>query len=102
VEKVLIFAGMALATYATRYTMIAVLGQEIPPLLRRWLRYVPAAVLAALVAPAALAPQGKLEFGIRAWALVAATAIAWLTRNVLATIAAGLVVFWILRIVGVG
>ena len=37
-EKFLIFAGMALATYFTRYTMIAALGREVPSLLRRWLR----------------------------------------------------------------
>jgi len=69
VEKLLIFAAMALATYFTRYTLIAILGREVPPLLRRWLRYVPVAVLAALVAPAALAStpgpcwQGRLSSG---------------------------------------
>jgi len=47
VEKLLIFVGMALATFFTRYTMIATLGREMPSLLRRWLRYVPPAVLAA-------------------------------------------------------
>jgi branched-subunit amino acid transport protein len=102
VEKVLIFVGMGLATYFTRYAMIAALGREIPSLLRRWLRYVPAAVLAALVAPAALAPEGHLEFGIQAWAVFAGAVVAWFTRNVLATIVGGLAVFWVLRAAGVG
>ena len=100
-EKPLIFIGMALATYFTRYTMIAALGREMPLLLRRWLRYVPAAVLAALIAPAALAPQGELKFGLRAWAVLAGAAVAWRTRNVLLTILGGMAAFWLLKELGV-
>jgi len=97
VEKFLIFAAMALATYFTRYTMITALGREVPSLLRRWLRHVPVAVLAALVAPAALAPQGRLEFGLHAWAVLAGAAVVWRTRNVLWTILSGVAAFWLLR-----
>ena len=64
-ETLLIFLGMALATFFTRYAMIAALGREMSPLLRRWLRYVPPAVLAALIVPPVLAPQGDLEAGLR-------------------------------------
>jgi branched-subunit amino acid transport protein len=99
-EKILIFLGMALVTYFTRCTMIALLGREMPPLLRRWLRYVPAAVLAALVAPAALAPQGQLELGAQACATLVGAVIAWRTRNVLWPILGGMTVFWILRAIG--
>jgi branched-subunit amino acid transport protein len=100
VEKLLIFAAMALATYFTRYTLIAILGREVPPLLRRWLRHVPVAVLAALVAPAALAPQGRLEIGPHAWAVLAGAAVAWRTRSVLWTIVGGMGAFWLLQMVG--
>lgn len=100
-EKLLIFAAMALATYFTRYAMIATRGREMPSLLRRWLRYVPVAVLAALIAPAALAPQGELELGLHAWAMLAGSAVAWRTRNVLLTILGGMAAFWLLRILGV-
>ena len=99
-DKFLIFFGMALATYFTRYAMMAALGREMPPTLRRWLRYVPPAVLAALVVPAALAPQGRLEVGPRAWAVLAGAAVAWRTRNVLWTIVGGMVVFWGLKLIG--
>ena len=99
-ENLVIFAGMALVTYFTRYAMIAALGREVPPLLRRWLRYVPPAVLAALVVPAALAPQGNLEIGLRAWAVVVGAVIAWRTRSVLWTILGGLAIFWLLRMLG--
>ena len=99
-EKLVIFAGMALVTYFTRYAMIAALGREVPALLRRWLRYVPPAVLAALVVPAALAPQGNLEIGLRAWAVVVGAVVAWRTRSVLWTILGGLATFWLLRVLG--
>jgi branched-subunit amino acid transport protein len=100
VEKLVIFAGMALVTYFTRYAMIAALGREVDPLLRRWLRYVPPAVLAALVVPAALAPQGNLEIGLRAWAVGVGAIFAWRTRSVLWTILGGLAAFWLLRMLG--
>jgi branched-subunit amino acid transport protein len=100
-EKIVIFFGMALATYFTRYTMIAALGRELPPLLRRWLRYVPPAVLAALVVPAALAPQGRLEPGTHAWAVLAGVIVAWRTRSVLWTILGGMAAFWLLRLLGI-
>jgi branched-subunit amino acid transport protein len=96
----LIFLGMALATYLTRYAMVAALGREVPPLLQRWLRHVPAAVLAALVAPAAVAPQNRLEIGLPAWAVLAGAAMAWRTRSVLWTIVGGLAAFWLLRALG--
>jgi branched-subunit amino acid transport protein len=98
-ETLLIFAGMALATFFTRFTMIALLGRETPPLLRRWLRHVPVAVLAALVAPAALAPQGALRLGPHALAAAVGALAAWRTRNVPVTIAAGMAAFWVLRAV---
>jgi branched-subunit amino acid transport protein len=101
VEKLLIFFGMALATYFTRYSMIAALGRELPRPLRRWLRHVPPAVLAALIAPAALAPQGRLEVGLPLWATLVGVLVAWRTRSTLWTILGGMVAFWLLRMLGV-
>ena len=100
-EKLLIFAGMALATYFTRYAMIAALGREMRPALRRWLRYVPPAVLAALVLPAALMPEGRLEIGVRVWAILIGAIVAWRTRNVLWTIVCGMAAFWLLQALGI-
>jgi branched-subunit amino acid transport protein len=100
VEKLVIFFGMALVTYLTRYTMIAALGREMPVLARRWLRYVPPAVLAALVVPAALAPERRLEIGLPAWAVLAGAIVAWHTRSVLWTILGGMAAFWLLRLLG--
>jgi len=96
-QNLLVFLGMAVVTYFTRYTMIAALGRELPSLVRRWLRYVPAAVLAGLVAPAALAPQGHLQLGTNVWATAVGLLVAWRTRNVPWTILGGMVTFWLLR-----
>ena len=99
-EKLVIFAGMSLATYFTRYTMIALLGRELSPLIERWLSYVPPAVLAAMIAPALLAPQGQIQIGSYVWAGVAALPVAWRTRKVLPTIVFGMMVYWGLRWLG--
>jgi len=107
-DRLLIFAGMAVATYFTRYVMIAALGREAPvlsggegpPLLWRWLRYVPPAVLAALVVPAALAPEGRLDVGLHAWAVAAGGVVAWRTRSVVWTILGGMAAFWLLKMLG--
>jgi branched-subunit amino acid transport protein len=95
VDKILIFLGMALVTFFTRYTMIAMFGQGLSPRLQRWLNYVPAAVLSALIVPAALAPQGKIQLGLPVVVMVVGCLVAYRTRNVFWTILAGLVVFWI-------
>jgi branched-subunit amino acid transport protein len=100
VEKLLIFLGMAAVTYFTRYTMIALLGREMPSLLRRWLSYVPAAVLAALIAPAALAPEGHLELGPHLWAAAMGAVIAWRTRSMLWPIVGGMTIYWLARALG--
>jgi len=100
VSKLWVFVAMGLVTYATRVTMIALLGRELPPLVQRWLRYVPAAVLAALIAPAALMPDGRLQWGAQVPAAAVGVLVAWRTRNVLATIVAGMAAFWLLRALG--
>lgn len=102
--KFLIFLGMAFATYFTRYSMIAAMGDKMSPkvfeehsMLRRWLRYVPAAVLAGLILPEVLAPKGHLEIGLPLWSLLAGCIVAWCTKNVVWTILSGMATFWILR-----
>ena len=104
----LIVVGMGLVTYATRYTMIAALGsrhtlgndEAAPSLFRRWLRYVPPAVLAALIVPPVLAPQGRIELGVPVWATIVGALVAWRTRSAAWTILSGMVVFWVLRTLG--
>lgn len=99
-EKILIFVGMALATYFTRATMVFALGKDMPSLFERWLRYVPSAVLASLIVPAAMAPQGALKIGPSVWAVLVGAVVAWRTRSVLWTILGGMAAFWIFKAIG--
>ena len=95
-----IIAG-AIGTFAIRLSFIAIFGQleSTPPRLDLVLRYVPAAVLAGLVAPALFAPSGTLAISIDNHHLIAgsiAGVVAWRTENMVATIAVGMGALWAL------
>lgn len=90
-------------TYLIRVSFIALFGylDDIPPGVERALRFVPAAVLAALVIPSFLSLEAGLA-GIELDKLVAgalATGVAWRTENVFATMAAGMGGLWLVRFV---
>ena len=72
-----------------------------PDRMFRALRYVPPAVLAAIIAPALLMPDGKtLDLAPTKAYLVAGIAaglIAWRTKNLLLTIVLGMAIFLLLR-----
>jgi branched-subunit amino acid transport protein len=77
--------GMAVVTFALRASFLLLPpGVKTPALLRRVLRYVPAAVLTAIWAPEVLVQNEHLPAG------VVAIAVAWRWRMTFATIIAGL------------
>jgi branched-subunit amino acid transport protein len=77
--------GMTIVTFVLRASFLMLPpGIEIPRLLRRALRYVPAAVLTAIWAPEVLVQNEQLPAG------VVAIAVAWRWRMTFATIIAGL------------
>jgi branched-subunit amino acid transport protein len=92
-----IFIGGVL-TYAIRLSLILAWGRvALPPALRRGLRFVPPAVLSAIIFPALLRPQGPLDLSLqnaRLLAGVTAVLVAWRTRSALLTIAAGIATLW--------
>ncbi|MBI3962098.1 MAG: AzlD domain-containing protein [Deinococcus sp.] len=92
---------MGIVTYAIRLSMILFLGPgKVPPLVRRGLKYVPVAVLSALILPAIVLSGGQvdLSWGNARWlAGIIAAAVAWRTRNVLLTIGTGMAALWILQ-----
>lgn len=92
-------AGMGVITYALRLSFIALLGRiHLSPLLTRALRFVPAAVLSALVAPAVIYSEGALEpLSFKVLAALVASLIAWRTRNILFTVLVGMGSLWLLR-----
>jgi branched-subunit amino acid transport protein len=80
-----VLLGMAAVTFALRASFLVLPpGIETPVLLRRALRYVPAAVLTAIWAPEVLVGNEQLLAG------AVAVAVAWRWRMTFATIVAGL------------
>jgi len=96
----LIIVCMGLVTYSLRLSMIGAVGRlRVPPLMQRALRFVPPAVLSAIIFPDLLAPGGSLDLSagnLRLLAGIAATVVAWRTRNTLLTIGVGMAVLWLL------
>jgi len=95
--------AMGLVTYAIRLSLIGVLGDwQVPPFVRRALRFVPPAVLAAIILPELLRPAGRFDLSPGNARLIAgllAGLIAWRSKNVLATIAGGMLALWLLQAV---
>jgi branched-subunit amino acid transport protein len=89
-------------TFAIRLSFIGLFGylEDIPGPVERALRYVPAAVLAALVLPSLLVfqPDGGLAVD-KLLAGAVATGVAWRTENILATMAGGMAALWLVRLV---
>ena len=95
-----ILAG-GLLTYATRLSFIVLLGRvAIPGWLQRLLRFVPPAVLSAIIFPELFLSQGHLALtweNFRLVAGLAAVLVALWKRNTLLTILAGMLVLLILE-----
>jgi len=96
----LIMLGLGAGTFLMRLSFIHLAGRlPMPTRLSRTLRFVPAAVLAALVVPAILrwTPGGEALTGDdlpRLAAGLAAAVVAWTTRSVLATLGVGMGLLW--------
>jgi len=101
VALVLTIVGMGVITYAIRVSLFLLPeGAQLPERLLRALRYVPAAVLSAIIAPELLMPGGAFDLSLgneRLLAGLVAILVAWRTRNVLLTVIAGMGVLWALQ-----
>jgi branched-subunit amino acid transport protein len=90
-------------TYAIRLSCIGLLGQrDMPALLLKALRFVPIAVLPAIILPQLFLRNNTLALSLQnpRWiAGILAGVVAWRTRNVLLTIAVGMIALWILEFV---
>ena len=97
----LIFIGAAIGTFSLRYSFIYLFGKvDVPVWLQKALRFVPASVLAALVFPALLYPNGSFDLSLNNIHLLAGIGgglVAWKTKNVLWTIIVGMILFWALK-----
>lgn len=93
--------GMGLITYLIRLSLFLLPDRVVlPPWLLRALRYVPAAVLSAIIFPELFLPNGTMDISLgneRLLAGLVAIAIAWRTRNVFIIVAAGMIALWLLQ-----
>ena len=103
-EVVLIILSMAAATYFTRFASPLLLDRTgVPRWMVRLLKHVPTAMLAALIAPALLAPQGFLQIGPGNHYLLAgavAAFMAWRRQPPAVTMGSGMAVMLLLRMGG--
>jgi len=90
----LVFLLGGLLTFGMRFIFIYLLGRfEVPDTMRRALRFVPVAVLSAIVVPELLIRSGQLDVSwtnFRLLAGVVAVLVAWRTKNTLLTILGGM------------
>lgn len=97
--------GMGIITYGIRLSMFLLLGRfSLPDVVQRALRYVPAAVLSAIILPELLMPGGNFDLSLgneRLLAGVVAALIAWRSGNMLLTIIFGMACLWLLQSLGV-
>ena len=98
---VIIIGG--LLTFATRLSFILLLDRiREPDWFRRGLRFVPVAVLSAIILPDLTSPNGSLFISWRNPQLLAgavAILVAWRTKNVILTIVAGMAALLIFQVV---
>ncbi|PVZ53969.1 branched-chain amino acid ABC transporter [Pseudomonas sp. B1(2018)] len=92
------FLAVGIGTFVMRLSFVELYGRwRIPTLLSRALVYVPASVLAALVSPSVVYPNGQGEFAFanpQIPAAIIAAWIAWKTRSTVLTLAVGMAALW--------
>jgi branched-subunit amino acid transport protein len=96
--------GAGLVTVAARASFIVLPARTVVPAwLNRALKFVAAAVLPALILPDVLfrdlGPEQVVN-GYRMTAALCAAWVAWRTRNIFATLGAGMAVLWLLKLIG--
>ena len=87
--------------YVSRLSFIAFFARRsIPPMLARALRYVPAAMLTALIVPMVLPGPPTIVPDVptpKVLAALVAGGVAWFTHSTLKTLVAGMIALWLLQ-----
>ena len=96
----LVFILGGALTYAIRLSFILLIGRKsVPPVIGRLLRFIPPAVLTAIIFPELFINQGQLNLSLgnsRLLAGVLAVLVAWRTRSPVLTIFVGMIALWAL------
>lgn len=97
---------MAVVTYLPRLLPTLFLsGRNLQPIIIAWLRLVPPAVLAAMLAPSLLVREERIDLGIDNlffWAALVAFPVAWKSKSLFATVVAGMGLVALGRYFGIG
>jgi branched-subunit amino acid transport protein len=102
-SEMLLILGMTIVTFGVRYPVMLLVGRmQLPQSVFRALRFVPPAVLTAIIVPTVFMPQGSIDLSLNNTYLVAslvAALVAWRTRSLLLTIVIGMAAMLLLRAV---
>ncbi|MCC6612648.1 MAG: AzlD domain-containing protein [Anaerolineae bacterium] len=100
-RELLLIVGMMAVTFGVRYPVLALVGRlQLPRPVIRALRYVPVAVLTAIIVPELVLHGGTWNVRLDNAYLVAGIVsilISWRTKNLLLTIVIGMGVFLVWR-----
>jgi branched-subunit amino acid transport protein len=92
----LTIVGMLVVTYLPRLLPVWLFAsRSLPPLVVAWLRYVPVAVLAAMLVPSLVLTDGKVVSGsgnLYLWAALPTFVVAWKTKSLFGAVLTGMAV----------
>ena len=95
--------GMALVTYIPRLLPVWLLSSKsLPPLVITWLRYVPVAVLAAMLFPSLIVQSNQVNLSLSnlfLWAALPTLLVAWKRRSLFGSVVVGMIVVAVVRYV---
>ncbi len=101
----IVIVTVGLLNYLSRLSFIAFFAnRSMPPLLARALKFVPAAMLTALVVPMVIVAPSiatGVQIDARLPAAAIAAVVAYFVRGTIATLVTGMAALWVLRALGV-
>ena len=101
----LVIVVVGALNYFSRLSFIAFFARRsVPPLLARALRYVPAAMMTALIVPMILPGPPTVMPALptpKMLAALVAFGVAWFTHSTLKTLVAGMIALWLLQALAV-
>jgi branched-subunit amino acid transport protein len=96
--------GMAAVTALPRILPVWLLADRtLPPIIERWLKYVPVSVLSALLLPSILIHESAIDLGfsnLYLWAALPTLLIGWKTRSLFGAVIAGMALVALARFLG--
>ncbi|NLV92772.1 MAG: AzlD domain-containing protein [Firmicutes bacterium] len=103
-EYILLLVGMTLVTYLPRVIPLVILSRiDLPTPIVRWLKYIPTAILSALLAPGILMTGGALDLSTanpRLLAAIPTFLVAAARKDIFLTVITGVISFVLLGLIG--